>query len=146
MISVTRKAQSHRIIQKYVELPYLLKLGKSKEKRKFDIRQWVLVTSYEPLTVYVFSSAYLRLCGSEFSLEDIEDKFRHISNYTVQKKNKRVENRKTDLSLSSQQFEEYVKEHDNPQFSWKWNMFPKIKKIVIETLRAGQENIKHKNN
>jgi hypothetical protein len=154
VISAGRKAQSHRIMQKYIEWPFLLKYpisnpqpGQKKyEKRKFDIRQWVLVTSYEPLWVYVFSSAYLRICGSEFSLYDISDNFRHISNYTVQKKNKRVENRKTDLSLSSSQFEEYVKKYSNPNFTWKEGMFPKIKKVVVETLKAGQENIKHRNN
>jgi len=64
----------------------------------------------------------------------------------VQKKNKRVENCKADLNLSSKQFEDYVKEHSNPEFTWKWDMFPKIKKVVIETLKAGQENIKQKNN
>ena len=59
VISTTRKAQAHRIIQKYIERPFLLKYdiqgssgSKDKqkyEKRKFDIRQWVLVTSFEPL-------------------------------------------------------------------------------------------------
>ena len=119
---------------------------KNTKNRKFDIRQWVFVTSFEPLCVYVFSSAYLRLCGSEFLLSDIDDTFRHISNYTVQKKNKRVENRKTDLCLSSAQFETYVQEHGEKGFTWKGDMFPKIKQIVIETLKAGQEGIKHKNN
>lgn len=57
VISTSRKAQAHRIIQKYIERPFLLKYdlsvpgpnGKKYEKRKFDIRQWVLVTSFEPL-------------------------------------------------------------------------------------------------
>jgi len=58
------------MMQKYIELPFLLKYPISNpdengvqryEKRKFDIRQWVLVTSFEPLCVYIFSSAYLRI-------------------------------------------------------------------------------------
>jgi tubulin monoglycylase TTLL3/8 len=40
-------------VQKYIEKPFLL------NQKKFDIRQWVLVTSWEPLDVYVFSGAYL---------------------------------------------------------------------------------------
>ena len=87
----------------------------------------IIVTSFEPLWAYVFSSAYWRLCGSEFSLQDIDDTFKHISNYTVQKKNKRVENRKTDLCLSSKQLEEYIQKHVDNTFNWKANMFPKIK-------------------
>lgn len=145
VISAGRKAQSHRIIQKYIERPLLLQLevpsvdGKIKfENRKFDIRQWVLVTSYEPLCVYLFSSAYCRVCGSEFSLDSIDDNFRHISNYTVQKRNKRVENIKTDLCLSSAQFEEYIQKHIDENFTWSSNMFPKLKTIAIETLKSVQ--------
>ena len=59
VISVGRKAQAHRIMQKYIERPFLMKIDVSQtangsptkhyEKRKFDIRQWVFVTSFEPL-------------------------------------------------------------------------------------------------
>lgn len=79
-------------------------------------------------------------------MTDIEDMFKHLSNYTIQKKNKKVENTKTDLCLSSKQFEEYVQVHVNNAFTWKNDIFPKLKTIIIESLRSGQENIKHKNN
>jgi len=78
-----RKGQQ-KIVQKYIENPYLLKIkrepnafGPDKSPRpsqncyslrKFDIRQWVLVTSVEPLVIYSFSDFYLRICGSDFSL------------------------------------------------------------------------------
>ena len=59
----------------------------------------------------------------------------------------RVENgKRTDLSLSSKQFEEYVKENVDEDFTWSTHMFPKIKTVVIETLKSVQENVKHKNN
>ena len=55
--------------------------------RKFDIRQWVLVTSFDPLVIYSFSDFYLRICGSDFNLDDISDSYKHLSNYTIQKTN-----------------------------------------------------------
>lgn len=64
----------------------------SGEKRKFDIRQWVLVTSFDPLIIYCYQSAYLRLCGSTFDLDDVHDLFKHLTNYTIQKGNSNVAN------------------------------------------------------
>lgn len=53
----SKKAPTPKVVQKYVERPLLLRginLANKSELRKFDIRQWVLVTSLEPLQVYVF--------------------------------------------------------------------------------------------
>ena len=80
IVSESKKAQQ-KVVQKYIERPFLV--NKSK---KFDITQWVLVTSWEPLDVCVFSDAYLRLCRSDFDLNDIKDSLKHLSNYSLQKK------------------------------------------------------------
>mmetsp|Transcript_37132 Transcript_37132/g.56984 ORF Transcript_37132/g.56984 Transcript_37132/m.56984 type:complete len:116 (+) Transcript_37132:702-1049(+) len=78
-MQLCKKGQS-RVVQKYIEQTFLLP-----GKIKFDIRQWVLVTSWDPLEAYVFDSAYLRLCSSEFSLDEISNVYRHLSNYSIQK-------------------------------------------------------------
>ena len=77
--------------------------------RKFDIRQWVLVTSFDPLIVYMYNDMYLKLCGSEFTLEDIYDNYRHLSNYTLQKKNTNVNDASEDLTMSSAAFYDLIK-------------------------------------
>jgi hypothetical protein len=46
-----------RVVQKYVESPMLLHVPElAHAPVKFDIRQWVLVTSFEPLVVYMFDA------------------------------------------------------------------------------------------
>lgn len=48
----SKKAPAPKIVQKYIERPLLLKSLNPRnpsDLRKFDIRQWVLVTSIEPL-------------------------------------------------------------------------------------------------
>jgi hypothetical protein len=56
------------VVQKYIETPFLA------QARKFDIRQFVLVTSLNPLTIFMFHKCYLRFCHVEYSHSDLENK------------------------------------------------------------------------
>ncbi|KAF4323776.1 hypothetical protein BBO99_00000973 [Phytophthora kernoviae] len=68
------------IVQKYIERPLLLQNG-----RKFDIRQWVLLTELEPEPIaYWFYRSYLRFCSRPFELTRLQDRFTHLSNYSIQ--------------------------------------------------------------
>ena len=60
----------------------------------------MLVTSFEPLVIYTFSDFYLRICGSEYNLNDINDAYKHLSNYTIQKTNKGVTDVTQELVMS----------------------------------------------
>jgi hypothetical protein len=51
-----------KIVQKYFEHHLLLDC-----KRKFDIRQWVLVTSFFPLKAYTFKQCYARFSNAKYS-------------------------------------------------------------------------------
>jgi hypothetical protein len=76
-----------------------------------------------------------------------------ITQYRRRTKELRIEKQISPRAVSSLKSKKYkyytfryVKEHVDPNFTWKNNMFPKIKKIVIETLKSAQDSIKHKNN
>lgn len=64
IINIGKKSQS-KVVQKYVEKPYLI------NGKKFDVRQWVLVTSWDPLEIYIFETAYLKFCSKNFDLNDL---------------------------------------------------------------------------
>ena len=69
------------IVQKYIK-PHLL-FGK-----KYDIRIILLITSYDPLVVYLYSDGVLRFATHPYSEKEefyIEDKYMHLTNNCVNK-------------------------------------------------------------
>ena len=95
--------------------------------KKFDVRQWVLVTSWDPLEIYVFETAYLKFCSKNFDLIDLTDNMRHLANYSLQKS--QTDNA-SELVWSTEDIEKHL------LINWKEQMVPKIKDIVYRTLKC----------
>ncbi|KDO30249.1 hypothetical protein SPRG_19801 [Saprolegnia parasitica CBS 223.65] len=73
---------SPMVVQQYVERPLTI------YGRKFDIRQWVLLTDVAPLQVFWYESCYLRFASTEYSLASstsLQDKAMHLCNNSIQK-------------------------------------------------------------
>ncbi|KAK2851251.1 hypothetical protein Q5P01_007527 [Channa striata] len=67
------------VAQRYIENPYLI------NGRKFDLRVYVLVTSYLPLKAWLYRDGFARFSSTRFSLSSIDDKYMHLTNVAVQK-------------------------------------------------------------
>ncbi|TPX66709.1 hypothetical protein SpCBS45565_g04318 [Spizellomyces sp. 'palustris'] len=69
------------IVQRYIENPCLI------GGKKFDIRIYVLVTSYYPLTVYIHRNGFCRFSNTQFSMQakDISNMYIHATNVAIQK-------------------------------------------------------------
>jgi tubulin polyglutamylase TTLL9 len=76
-----QQAPENYIAQKYLEFPYLV------GGKKFDLRIYVLVTSYNPLTVYLYRTGFARFSQFRFSmdLKGIDNNFVHLTNVAIQK-------------------------------------------------------------
>ena len=67
------------IVQKYIENPLII------NKRKFDIRQWVLVTSLNPLTIWMWKEPYLRFGAEDYIMDDLNNIYCHLTNNSIAK-------------------------------------------------------------
>ena len=105
--AILRKA-AHKeyrlIVQKYIERPLLI------HSRKFDIRQWVLVTSVNPLVIWMYSNYYLRFSSREYTgTNDLDNAEVHLTNQSVQKHSEEYGVGPIESNMwSKQQFQEYL--------------------------------------
>jgi tubulin polyglutamylase TTLL9 len=69
------------IVQRYINNPLLV------GGKKFDLRLYVLVTNYSPLTAYVYRTGFARFTHHRYSHnpEDISNNYIHLTNVAVQK-------------------------------------------------------------
>lgn len=69
------------IISRYIKDPYLI------NGLKFDLRIYVLVTSIQPLRLYVYKEGLTRFASEKYVNNMTENRFVHLTNYSVNKKN-----------------------------------------------------------
>jgi len=140
--SVPNKIKSSTfVIQKYIEKPLLI------NKRKFDIRVWVLLTT--DLKVYFFKEGYLRTSCEDFSLEseDINKTFVHLTNNAVQKHSENYGQFEDGNQLSFEDFQKYIDEYYNEaNINLDTDLIPKMKESIIISFKAAEKYILKDNN
>ena len=69
------------VVSRYIAEPLLV------SNKKFDLRLYVLVTSYRPLKAYIHKQGFARFCTSEYSsdVQDMDNAYMHLTNVAIQK-------------------------------------------------------------
>ena len=125
------------IASKYINNPFLI------NKKKFDLRIYVFVTSIMPLRIYRYNEGLTRFSSNDYN-QNKNDRCAHLTNYAVNKNNKNyVKNMKPfEIDYNSSKwtlasFKQYLKEHNiNSEL-----IFDKIDDIVIKTLISSENNL-----
>nr|XP_009942415.1 PREDICTED: probable tubulin polyglutamylase TTLL2 [Opisthocomus hoazin] len=67
------------IVQKYISNPLLI------AGYKLDLRLYVCVTSFRPLTVYTYEEGLVRFATEKFDLGSLDDVYAHLTNTSINK-------------------------------------------------------------
>lgn len=121
------------LVQKYLHKPYLI------SGNKFDLRIYVYVTSYDPLRVYIFNDGLVRFASCKYSssMKSLSNKFMHLTNYSVNKKNAEYQTNSDDKACQGHKWAlkalwQYL---DSKGISTTL-LWEKIKDMIIKTIIA----------
>ncbi|XP_077584886.1 tubulin monoglutamylase TTLL4 isoform X2 [Stigmatopora nigra] len=123
------------LVQKYLHKPYLI------SGNKFDLRIYVYVTCYDPLRIYIYSDGLVRFASCKYSpsMKTLSNKFMHLTNYSVNKKNSEYQANSDDKACQGHKW--------TLKALWKYLgcrgvdtilIWEKIKDIVIKTIIASE--------
>lgn len=98
---ITRK--DGYLASKYVSKPHLI------NGYKYDLRVYVLVSSFDPLRIYMYNDGLVRFATEKYTLnqDDLKKKYIHLTNFSV--------NKKSDNFVSNKN------NSDSDQMSSKWS-------------------------
>ena len=136
MQSLSATNDTGLIVQKYIENPLIIK------NRKFDIRQWVLVTCLNPLTIWMWKEPYLRFGAEDYIMGDLNNIYSHLTNNSIAKHSTQFKNEKKfegDM-WTCKEFSDFIGER-------RWEeIHEKIKNAIICSFYAAHHEIKQREN
>jgi len=128
-------------VQEYLDKPFLIK------GHKFDLRLYVLLTSIDPVKIYLYEEGLVRFATAKYTNDPAEmtNNFIHLTNYSVNKTNKEqfvynetpgdYEGHKWNLGTLWKYFEQEL------GLDWR-PVWEKVKEVCVKTVMCGHEHLK----
>uniref|UniRef100_A0A2K6FV88 Tubulin tyrosine ligase like 13 n=1 Tax=Propithecus coquereli TaxID=379532 RepID=A0A2K6FV88_PROCO len=131
------KPGEHMICQQYISKPFLI------DGFKFDMRIYVLITSCDPLRIFVYEEGLARFATTPYvepSHSNLDNVCMHLTNYAINKHN---ENFVRDDAVGSKRklstLNTWLREHSyDPQELW-----GDIEDIIIKTIISAHSILRH---
>uniref|UniRef100_A0A1I8PEW1 Uncharacterized protein n=1 Tax=Stomoxys calcitrans TaxID=35570 RepID=A0A1I8PEW1_STOCA len=127
------------ICQTYIGRPLLI------DGYKFDLRIYALITSVDPLRIFIYNEGLVRFATSKYvepSAQNNSDLYMHLTNYSLNKRNSQYELCDSDDCGSKRKFSSInnwlrLRNYNVPEF---WS---KIDDIIIKTVLSAWPMLKH---
>ncbi|XP_055020644.1 tubulin polyglutamylase TTLL7 [Boleophthalmus pectinirostris] len=132
-------AQEHFIVQEYLDKPFLM------EGYKFDLRIYILVTSCDPLRIFLYNDGLVRMGTEKYhapSEANLSQLYMHLTNYSVNKHNENFERDETvdkGSKRSISWFTEFLRANDYDVAKF-WG---DISELVVKTLIVAEPHVLH---
>lgn len=128
----------HAIVSEYIDPPFLI------NEYKFDLRLYVLVTSYKPLRVYLFHDGLVRFATKPYTMDNIDSRFTHLTNYSLNKHSKdfvRNADSEQDNVGNKWSLQALKRELNNMPEVNQEKLWTDIEDVIIKTLVSVEEKI-----
>ncbi|KAF6714678.1 Tubulin polyglutamylase TTLL7 [Oryzias melastigma] len=132
-------AQEHFIVQEYLDKPFLM------EGYKFDLRIYILVTSCDPLRIFLYNDGLVRMGTEKYhapSEANLSQLYMHLTNYSVNKHNENFERDETvdkGSKRSISWFTQFLRSNDYDVAKF-WG---DISELVVKTLIVAEPHVLH---
>nr|XP_054605366.1 tubulin polyglutamylase ttll6 isoform X1 [Nothobranchius furzeri] len=141
-IFITRSSKKiqpgeHMICQVYISKPFII------DGYKFDLRIYVLVTSCDPLSIFMFKEGLVRFCTTKYNEPthgNMDNVCMHLTNYSI---NKNSENFVRDEDVGSKRKLSTFSKHLESISCNTEKMWNDIEDIIIKTLISAHPILKH---
>jgi tubulin polyglutamylase TTLL4 len=128
------------VVSRYISNPYLI------NRRKFDLRIYVCVTSFVPLRIYLLDDGLARFATKDFNLnkKDLKKRYIHLTNFSVNKKNAEFEKNTAAESTdagSKWSFKALLKHLEKTGTCAPSVVIDRISDVIIKTILAVEANM-----
>lgn len=118
------------MVQEYLSRPHLM------NQRKYVLRLYVLITSVEPLRVYLYEQGFAKLASMPYSLEDADNPYVHLTNPDVNALNEAADDPVVFVDLK--RYRHWLREQGHDDTA----LFARLRDIVALTTIAARENLR----
>ncbi|XP_041358202.1 tubulin polyglutamylase TTLL7-like isoform X2 [Gigantopelta aegis] len=129
----------HFIVQQYIDKPLLL------DGYKFDLRVYVLVTSTDPLRVFLFNDGLVRLSTEKYlppHESNLNRLYMHLTNYSVNKHNEHYE-KSSSVDSGSKRSIRYLNDFLRKNDIDVAKLWRKISDMIVKTMLVAQPHVLH---